>query len=203
MCWNSTVSLQTFSLAVYGAILTTISNYSPFSYIVFMMSFSIMQLLEAGIWETLSIAMWNRTLSMLGLFIIGCQPMLAILTMNPGVLRRSMLLSYAAFVLLYIFLVLPNVVWRTTVAPNGHLRWEWLRPPLVMILAWLFFLIAPLYLRDSKRKVAFWFVLISALLVLWKYYDTGTWGSLWCWISNLAWIYIITDILIFKNLCRL
>lgn len=202
MCWNATVSLQTFSLAVYGAILATIANYTPFRYIVFMMSFSIMQLVEAGIWKTLSVAVWNKTLSMIGLLVIACQPILSILTMERSILRRNMLLSYAAYLLLYMFIVLPNTIWKTVVAPNGHLLWEWLRPPFVMVMLWLFFLIAPLYLRNSKSKIAFWFVLISSLIILWNYYHTGTWGSLWCWISNIAWIYVIADILIFQNICR-
>lgn len=201
MCWSAAVSLETFSLACYGAILGWWTGYLPISFLLFLMSFSSMQLIEAGLWTKLSDVQWNRTLSMIGLLVIILQPLLSISTMQPGNAQKYMLFIYAAFIAVYVIFVLPSTVFKTRVASNGHLLWEWLRPPVWIVATWIFLLVAPLYLRPIyHRRAAFWFTSAAVAVSLFFFYSAGTWGSVWCWISNVVWLYIIADIVVFRNL---
>lgn len=114
-------------------------------------------------------------------------------------LRRRIMWAYIAFVgicALVLAAVRYPIRLRSSRVANGHLEWEWLAPflgPLCGVaVAWTVFLLVPLFLNGSY---------VTALVVsgtfavsLFTYWTAGTAGSMWCWILNVIWLYIIVDV---------
>ena len=77
-------------------------------------------------------------------------------------------------------------------APNGHLAWNWLKYPPLIVIIWLtFYLVILLY---AKKYFIFAINAIIVLAIYYTYYKTNTWGSLWCWISNLLAVILILQV---------
>jgi hypothetical protein len=108
-------------------------------------------------------------------------------------------LAYVGYFSLYLCLSLSTTEFTMVKAPNGHLRWNWLTKSPLLISIWLAFLLLPfLY---TKRYLLFVFLLIPVLISLYTYYKDNTWGSMWCWFSNIYSVYLLA--LIFgKDICR-
>ena len=183
MCWNETVSLNTFLFSLFGVNFAYFNNVvNSYEYLSFYSFFSI-QLLEYFTWKYLNNKKINRLLSQLGLFLIFMQPILFILI--PNNLNASIKTSLIAFYLLFwvSFGMFLNVDFSMVKAPNGHLAWNWLNvPPLYTFIWLLFLLVVLLYI---KKYILFTIHVIVFLAIYYTYYKTNTWGSLWCWISNI------------------
>jgi len=192
MCWNETVSLNTFLFSFFGMNLAYFNNVIiTFNYL-YLISFISMQLLEYFTWKHLNNKEINRLLSQLGLFLIFIQPILFILSI-PNVkysVKTPVLALYILFSL-GCFLYFP-INYSMEKAPNGHLAWNWLNFPPYIVLTWITFIfILLLYAKDYFR-----FILHTGLFlaIYYTYYKTNTWGSLWCWIANLATIFYIAKV---------
>jgi hypothetical protein len=72
---------------------------------------------------------------------------------------------------------------------NGHLEWEWLEMPPIFLLGGLIFYILPFLFSGNYAGVIF--TLITLLISLYYYYKYNTWGTLWCYFSNVIWIFFI------------
>jgi hypothetical protein len=196
MCWNQSVSLNTFlfglfavSLGVYNKVITPLAGLGGISLIS-------MQLIEFFAWRNLGNKDTMALLSKVGLGIILVQPLLAQLEILTTYLVP---LAYIGFVVLYLGLSLSTTEFSMVKAPNGHLRWNWLSQSPLFLSIWLAFLTLPfLY---TKNYVIFFSLLISALISLYTYYKDNTWGSMWCWICNVYSVYLLA--MVFgKDICR-
>lgn len=188
--------MNTFLFAAFAMGLAAFNEqYPSWSFMTYfsMLSFAAMQFLEFLLWRNLGSAVWNRRLSMAGLAIIILQPLAAISALPQW--RTPLLLAYSVFVLWT--LASTPFVFKTSRAPNGHLAWEWLNPLLGNPHAyiWLLFLMSPALLRGDW-KLAFAYVLTFGVS-MWSWFAEGTAGSMWCWMLNIFWFFVLADILIF------
>jgi hypothetical protein len=92
-----------------------------------------------------------------------------------------------------------NIKFYTTVGKNGHLVWEFLNykhMENVFFAVFILLYIIPYLLVDNTLLKI---LLISALLAsLVFYHKYKTWGTMWCWGSNLFLLYFIMEILLIK-----
>ena len=183
MCWNERVSLNTFLFSLFGVNFAYFNNVINGYEYLFCYSFISMQLLEYFTWKYFNNKKINRLLSQLGLFLIFMQPLLFILI--PDNLDASIKASLIACYLLFWFCfgMFINVDFSMVKAPNGHLAWNWLNVPPPYIFTWLLFLLV--VLLYIKKYILFTIHVIVFLAIYYTYYKTNTWGSLWCWISNM------------------
>jgi len=193
MCWNQSVSLNTFllglfagSLALYNKVLTPLGALG-------MLSFISMQLVEYFAWRNLGNKEIISLLSKVGLGLILVQPMLVHATrlktnVVPLVYIGCILLFYSFY----------TTTFSMHKASNGHLSWTWLPTSPLFISLWLMFFILPfLYAKDY---LFFFIILMTALISLYTYYKDNTWGSMWCWFANLYSLYLLY-VIFSKELC--
>ena len=193
MCWNETVSLNTFLFSLFGI------NFAYFNSVIngyeylFYYSFISMQLLEYFAWKYLNNKKINRLLSQLGMFLIIIQPILFILIPNNLEFNIKALLITLYIIFLVMFLlfygVFTNIDFSMVKASNGHLAWNWLKNAPYCNLLWLLFFLVVLLL--IKKYFLFAMYLITFLAIYYTYYKSKTWGSLWCWIANIMAIFLI------------
>jgi hypothetical protein len=189
MCWNETVSLNTFLFSLFGINFAYFNNVINGYEYLFYYSFISMQLVEYFTWKHLNNKKINRLLSQLGLFLIALQPILFILIPNNVKfnIKALLIIVYILFFIFWIVYFPSN--FSMTKAPNGHLAWHWLNLPPQIVLTWLtFFLVILLYI---KKYILFAIHLIVFLAIYYTYYKTKTWGSLWCWIANIMAVFLI------------
>jgi len=147
------------------------------------LSFSSMQLLEFFIWTYINNRKINELLSKIGLFLICFQIFLLCLFSKNGYL----LYLFFLFILFFQLLEVNKINFKTDIGENGHLRWLWLDLPIIWIIIFTSF-----YLTTNIQSIKrFLFVLISVSISLYYYYRYKTWGSMWCYFSNILWIFII------------
>jgi hypothetical protein len=79
---------------------------------------------------------------------------------------------------------------------NGHLIWYWLDLPLIWILIAISFYLIPLYVIRNKSLLAFIFVSLILIISFYYYYKYKTWGTMWCYFSNLIWLYLLIYVII-------
>lgn len=82
---------------------------------------------------------------------------------------------------------------------NGHLIWHWLNLPEIGI---LFYLI-PAIMTKAKNLIVFHFTLITLCICLYTYYKSRTFGSMWCYISNIAWVLLLIQFIITRKHIKL
>ena len=200
MCWNETVSLNTFLFSLFGI------NFAYFNSVIngyeylFYYSFISMQLLEYFAWKHLNNKKINRLLSQFGLFFIIIQPILFILIPNnlKFNIKASLITCYILFFVMFLLFygVFTNIDFSMVKASNDHLAWNWLNFPVVIIFIWVSFLLTVLLL--IKKYFLFIIHVIVFFAIYYTYYKTNTWGSLWCWIANMMAIFLIVRT-IFKS----
>ena len=193
MCWNQSVSLNTFlfglfavSLGLYNKVIKPLDALGA-------MSFISMQLLEFFAWRNLGNKETISFLSKIGLGLILSQPLLV----HLGRIKNNIIpLAYIVGVL--VFFTSHTTTFSMQKAANGHLAWTWLSTPPVFIGAWLMFFLLPfLY---TKEYLFFLVLTFTVLISLYTYYKDNTWGSMWCWIANIYSVYLLY--LVFsKDLC--
>ena len=206
MCWNETVSLNTFLFSLFGLLFAYFNNVINSYLFVHLLSFNSMQLLEYFTWKHLNNKKINRLLSMLGLFLIFIQPILFIIS-SYNVEKEIKTVMITLYVVFSMFCVYNFPIdFSMTKARNGHLAWNWLQFPTPIIFIWAAFAFGLLIYR--KQYIRFTMHLMLFLAIYYTYYTTHTWGSLWCWISNLIAVQLIAQVffkfeapnlLLFKN----
>lgn len=182
MCWNERVSLNTFLFSFFGVNFAYFNNIINIYEYLFFYSFISIQLLEYFTWKHLHNKKINRLLSQLGLFLIFMQPLLIILIPNNVKfnIKATLITLYLIFFSLIFFSIKNDFSMEK--APNGHLAWNWLKYPPLIVIIWLtFYLVILLY---AKKYFIFAINAIIVLAIYYTYYKTNTWGSLWCWIAN-------------------
>ena len=191
MCWSAKVSLNTFIYGFISAIIVYALNVIPLHVIIIFLSFTSMQLLEYFAWTYLNNKKINKILSYIGLLLIIIQIFL-INYLSPNK-QNSKILLRALFIILVFFMIFQfkNITFKMTVGKNGHLLWHWLDLPILWIIIGLMFYVIPTYLTKSKTYLPLYFMLITIIISFYYYYKYKTWGTMWCYISNIAWIFLI------------
>ena len=189
MCWDQTISLNTFIFTLFGINFAYLNNVITTYDYVFYLLFSSMQLLEYFTWGNLNDKKMNRFLSQIGMFLIFMQPILFILSLSK-VESNIKTLVITLYMMFFLFCILYFPIdFSMAKAPNGHLGWNWLNyPPLIVFIYVFFYYILLLY---AKKYVTFIFYVMLFIAVYYTYYKTNTWGSLWCWIANIITIHLI------------
>ena len=209
MCWNATVSLNTFAFAMFTMVLAGLNKYRGYelSMYIFYLSFACMQLVEGVTWLTLDDPSWNAALSVAALALVILQPAASIMTIaeSSAATRNRLIMAYGVFVLLLIAWMVTSTTstdYRMVRASNGHLEWKWLSPifepgvGLAFLVGWMCFFLLPQVVNRSI--VGFSFLLGTFLLSVYTYHDARTIGSMWCWIANVAFVKVLLDILFFQ-----
>ena len=199
MCWNASVSLNTYLFSLFATMLGLGNGVISLKTFLFWQSFISMQLVEAMIWShTFS----NLYLSQIAFVLILLQPALSIINFDS---KHKQLVSpclalYALFVAVLLTVLHPwnTIDFSSIKSPsNGHLAWNWLNFPLYIIAIWLaFFMVRYIINRDLTGVWVFAIVCLTYIL----YHKTKTWGSLWCWIANCAAFWLVF-MCIFKTVC--
>lgn len=193
MCYNSYVSLTTF---IFGCIIALLAYYTKAidNYIIIiLLSFTSMQLLEFFAWTYYNNPIINNFLSILGLIIIIIQIFLLNYYLPNKKESQILLFILAIVLLLFLIFQVPKIKFEMKRGKNKHLLWYWLDLPIIWIIIGLSFYLIPAYL--SKYSIIFYFVLITLIISLYFYWKYKTWGSMWCYLSNIGWIIVLLQII--------
>jgi len=189
MCYNAEISLNTFIYGLVSAIIVLLLNQTSLDLIIIVLLFTSIQLLEYFTWKYINNKKINYYLSIIGFFIIIIQ----ILYLNYKNLEGyDRLINLIIILLLSLYIL--NYVNRNNLlymdkGINGHLRWHWIDIEFPLLLCILFY-----YLYTSYRKgkyINLLFTFITLIISFYYYYKYKTWGSMWCYISNIIWIFLI------------
>ena len=190
MCWNVSVSLQSFALGSL-AILIGIHNQLDPTLLFFCFTITLMQAIEAIAWsypyETHPTT--NTIASRAAALLLWSQPLASIQTLRGtrfSEYRSPLSASYLLLTFLDLFLY-PTPPSAYRMRPNkGHLEWEWLPSSLLSpspsLLLYFAFLLLPLLLVPNPLLLLF--VSLTLGLSLYANHTDNTWGSLWCWQVN-------------------
>jgi hypothetical protein len=198
MCYNPTVSLGTFLFGCIIAIIVYYLNIIDKSIIILLLSFTFIQLIEFFTWTYYNNLRINRILSIIAFITIIIQLILLQYYLLEAKYRKISLSIFIVFLILFLIIQLPKTDFRMTRGKNKHLVWHWMNQPLIWLIFGLAFYIIPSYYNKYKYKSIFLFTFITLTISLYFNYKYNTWGSMWCYISNIIWIILlIKSILIF------
>jgi len=211
MCWNADISLNTFIFAFFTLIFIYITNTytryktpyfdNPLMYL-FVFSVSLMQLVEFFLWRNLKNKDLNYQFSKMALYVILLQQVIIMFMIPTLAIRYSILAVYCIFIFLFMFYFkkLNNPInYHTSVAKNGHLSWDWINYKgyeNIWILIFLLFYIVPAFFTNNIILLVA--LTITLLISLFFYFRDNTFGTMWCWGSNLLLLYFIINILIIQ-----
>ena len=183
MCWNATVSLQTFVFSTIPLVLCYYLKLISFSMFITFQTFITIQLIEYFLWTYLNTS-WNTFFSKLGYLFVLLLPFNSILfSFMPY--KYYILGLYILFISTYTFTY--PIHFHTSIAKNKHLSWEWLKFPLHIVFIWAIFFVLP---SLHKLCIITLFTITTFFITLYTYYYTNTFGSMWCWIGNFNSLYM-------------
>ena len=186
MCWNASVSLNTYIFGLFACAFAYFNNKISLLEFFNLQSFMMMQLTEYFIWSK---QFSNRLVSQLSYILILSQPFFGLLTIDKPI-KNVLLFLYICFVAVVMILKpWSSIDFRTIPAENGHLAWYWLQFSFPLMIIWFLFLISSQALKSKWILILCASISVSISYIL--YHKTLTWGSLWCWISNVFAVYLI------------
>ena len=117
MCWNQTISLNTFIFSFFAINFAYLNNIADIYYYLFFLSFSSIQLVEYFAWGNLNNKKTIRLLSQIGLFLVSMQPILLILSIKNVEynIKASVIALYCAFCAIGCFIVDSILLWFITI----------------------------------------------------------------------------------------
>lgn len=200
MCWNQSVSMNTFILGIFAILFAYFNKIIDVYQAIFIGSICLMQLIEFFLWRNIKNKKKNIFWSNAAVLVLFIHPFLSILTIpkNHNVVLLTFMAIYLSFNLFSIINRLngknkqlnPNKIDNfATIGKNKHLRWNWLAISPYRIFFYVFFLLVPLLFW--KDKFVFLVILATFVLSLIFFSKDGTWGSMWCWSSNIISLYLI------------
>jgi hypothetical protein len=198
MCWNATVSINTYIFGLFACIFAYMNNVISLSTLLFNQSFMVMQLIEYLIWSK---KFSNKILSQIAYISVLSQPIVGILTIDKPQIKNIGLALYFIF-LIALFIINPwsSIDFRSIPAANGHLAWHWMPSALPILIVWMLFLSLRMILNKDwiAMGIVYFLVIVSYIL----YNKTLTAGSFWCWISNFIAIFFIYKVFA-KEFCSI
>lgn len=200
MCWNASVSLNTYALGLFASSLSLYNGDSNIRGFIFYNSIVIIQLIEYFIWsKTFS----NRLLSQIALFVLISQPFLNILKIEKRPdLVPYLLAGYILFIVIVYTTIIPlnTVDFSSVPSKNGHLSWNWLNWNIYIIVIWYAFLSARWIIDNMYITLVVITIFLIVSIILFK--ETKTYGSMWCWIVNIVSFYLILRVF-YNDLCKI
>lgn len=208
MCWNETISLNTFMFSSLVLIFIWYNNtytqykvkeFDHWSVYFFFLSFSSMQLVEYFLWKSIKTKdlVRNKLFSVVGWLLIRVvQPLAVILTLPTKFLtiKTTLLLVYFSILLIIsVYKKLYNPVqFITQVNTNNHLRWKWVElAKYEKILYYLYLSLG--FVLAIKLPII---TLIIFLILLYSYFNYYmSWGSTWCSLVNSILLFFLIKIL--------
>ena len=188
MCWNAEVSLNTFIFGMISMIIVIIFNKISYKIILFTLTLSLIQLLEYYTWKNIDNIDIIYNLSIIGYLIISIQ----LIILNYGFLNNKdklVALIILIILLIYIFIYnYQNNKFNMEIGENKHLIWNWIDIPIPILIIIMIFYIYPAF---TYNYISFVTMLIILLPSLYYYYKYKTWGTMWCYYSNIIWIILI------------
>ena len=197
MCWNAEVSINTFIYAIISFLIIISLNWYPIIYSFIILSISLIQLYEYFAWKNIHNKKIIHNLSIIGPFII----FLHILLLNYAFLRgNERILAILIIIIIMIVTMIYNYKnnkFDMEVGKNGHLLWHWFDLPGILLIFICFFYLYPL--AKKENKLLFIYGVITLLISYYYYYKYKTWGTMWCYFSNLSWFGLIIYAFIIKK----
>ena len=208
MCWNPDISINTFLFSCLTLLFIYITNTytkyktplfdNPIVYI-FILSVVSMQLIEFFLWRNLKNKFINEYLSKLASFLFVLQPFFLMLLIPILKIRNTILFFYLLFMAFYLIYkkIYSPINFHTSVGKNGHLSWEFVNHKgyeNIFTFIYLFFYISTVFFINNFLIALF--LIPSFLISLFFYFRDNTFGTMWCWISNLFLLYFLVNILI-------
>lgn len=164
---------------------------------LFYIFFSSMQLVEYFLWKNVDNKKGNEFWSKVGFLLIALQPVVSLWAIEDKTKRNMGLGLYILGIVFLLTVVKPlgAIDFSSHRAPNGHLAWNWIDFPKLALLLYVVFQFISLVF--NKRYLRFGFQLALTTLIYLTYIQSGTWGSMWCWISNGVGLYLLFKV--FRN----
>jgi hypothetical protein len=201
MCWNESVSMNTFIFGSFAVLFSYFNNILDIYQSLLLISIFAIQLVEFFIWRNINNKEKNKLYSDVAEKLLVIQPLLSILTItnnNFKIIGFIIYLIYIGILEIKRFsnkLSIPNF---SSIGKNKHLRWDWLTKNPYYIMIYLILLIGPILLwKDKFIAIISIITLIISLIFFAK---DGTWGSIWCWSSNIIALYLVYKVFA-KELC--
>lgn len=188
MCWNANVSKNTFIFSTTPLVICLYLKLISFQDYICYQSFITIQLIEYFLWTFLNNKKWNRIFSIIGYILIVTIPVIFMLN-NINKYTKYILGLYVLYIFMIQFMFPPT--FHTSIAPNKHLEWEWIKLPIPIFLLWHFFMNIAAFISfylNSYKNVNIPLLLFTTfiyLITLYSYYSSNTVGSMWCWIANI------------------
>jgi hypothetical protein len=189
MCYNATISIQTWYFALLGFIIGFIGGF-PIRKLLFALLFSSMQLVEYYLWKNIKNQSKNRFYSIIGHIILTLEPLFALIMIQNNYITQSLIYFYIFFTILFNFIYHHKINFYTTIGQNGHLDWQFTRN-IGNFYGFVWFSLLFFGVFMSKDIV---FILGGIFTLLYSIIiekNNNTFTSLWCYLTNIAWIYII------------
>ena len=200
MCWNASVSLNTYALGLFASSLSLYNGDSNIRGFIFYNSIVIIQLIEYFIWsKTFS----NRLLSQIALFVLISQPFLNILKIEKRPdLVPYLLAGYILFIVIVYTTIIPlnTIDFSSVPSKNGHLSWNWLNWNIYILVIWYAFLSARWIIDNMYITLVVITIFLIVSIILFN--ETKTYGSMWCWIVNIVSFYLILRVF-YNDFCKI
>jgi len=204
MCWNETISLNTFFFSSFVLLLIIYNNaYTKYKIpdlnsiwvYLFFASFILMQLVETFIWRNIHNSFYNQLFSIIGTCLLISQPIFSIMILSNTLLRNKLLLTYLILAIPYSIYKFFTKKIYSTVSKSGHLVWNFFETPPIVAFFWFFFFLFSLIYE--RKWFGILFITISLFLAYYNYKNDDSMWSLWCWFVNSIMIYYAFYLLLF------
>jgi hypothetical protein len=200
MCWSADASLKTFMIGIIGILYGYVNNYSIIE-LIFLFSFSIMQLIEYFIWTYYNNPYLNHIFTLIGYIIIGIQPIISILTLKDKYVNIMIILLviYISGILIKKDKII-NQSYYSYEGKNKHLVWSWLEKKnmdYISLFIYFICLLLPILINGYIRL--FFYGLITLILSLYYFIKYDTWGTIWCWLVNFWVLFMVISDLYMKR----
>ena len=191
MCWNSTVSINTFLITLFSITLAYFNKTADSKLLFYIFAFSLIQLLEYFLWTNQKSVNLNNILSNIGLLILVLECYASI-----NLIQSTNIRYYACIVfslLLFVGLFLHDYKSaNTTIGINKHLQWNWVSYQTLCTIIYLLFFIGSSFFWSKELNIIKIFSIGSLVTAsIWAYVAGGGMGTLWCWIANFISLYLL------------
>jgi len=204
MCWNESISLNTFLFSSFVLALIIYNN-SFTKYKIqelnnkwiyfFISSFVFMQLIEFFIWRNINNKFYNNIFSILATLLLILQPILSIMIVTNVKVRKLLLITYLLLAVPYSIYKFSNTDIHSEISELGHLTWNFFDTAPIISIGWLFFLLFSFVYE--KKWVGLVFGLSALIIAFFNYTKDQTMWSMWCWSVNSIMIYYAIYLLIY------
>ena len=189
MCWNAEVSLNTFIFGTILGIVALIINKFPLSTLLLVYTISLIQLMEYFAWRNIHNKRRIFYISIFGTLILLLQVILISYIYLNEKERKYGYIAIFILASIAIFYNFVNNKFHMERGENGHLKWLWADLPIpLLILGLILWIYPPIRKRNVIVSIA---IIITLSISLYNYYKYKTWGSMWCYIGNIFWIFVI------------